>query len=315
MAFARAVRCWGDFTRDSRPRALRRELRAPASLWRRAVLTVGSAVSCAFERAAMAAGEPDASAVDALMTIVHSRPTSPILPALSAPQPLLPPPPPPALSASSLLAAASSSSLAALASLPSLPPSSALSPALSTPSAAGTATAAATAGARPGLLAGPQHAYAKLEGEDFVYYMTTLGVVLGRAAGGPLPLPQVDVVLGTTKIISRQHARIDYNFETRAFELTVLGKNGAYVDNHYYPPGAPPILLESKYAGENALGGQGNAGRGGRTQGAAGGRRGAARKLSLNAARKVKRVVPRSTAFATAFRLSPRPFPAAFFRP
>ena len=191
----------------------------------------------------MAAGEPDASAVDALMTIVHSRPTSPILLAFAAP-------PPSALSASSLLAASSlTSSLvssssssssspsisSSLATLPSLPPSSALH---SLPSS--------TAGTRPGLLAGPQHAYAKLEGEDFAYYMTSLGIVLGRAAGGPLPLPQVDVVLGTTKIISRQHARIDYNFETRAFELTVLGKNGAYVDNHYYPPGAPPILLESK---------------------------------------------------------------------
>ena len=47
-------------------------------------------------------------------------------------------------------------------------------------------------------------AYAKLQGENFVYYVRSLSVVLGRRVAG---CDDVDVDLGPYKTISRQHAR------------------------------------------------------------------------------------------------------------
>ena len=46
---------------------------------------------------------------------------------------------------------------------------------------------------------------------------------MGRASKVP-----VDVSLGDSMNISRQHAKIVYNFERRAFELIVMGKNGEH---------------------------------------------------------------------------------------
>ena len=45
---------------------------------------------------------------------------------------------------------------------------------------------------------------------------------MGRNAKTPIDIP-----LGDNVSISRQHARISYNFDSKAFELVVLGKNGA----------------------------------------------------------------------------------------
>lgn len=39
------------------------------------------------------------------------------------------------------------------------------------------------------------------------------------------------------KSISRKHVRIAFNFEKRLFEITVLGRNGAFVDEQYIPVG------------------------------------------------------------------------------
>ena len=39
------------------------------------------------------------------------------------------------------------------------------------------------------------------------------------------------------KGISRKHVRIAYNFDKRLFEVKVLGKNGAFVDDHWHAPG------------------------------------------------------------------------------
>lgn len=37
--------------------------------------------------------------------------------------------------------------------------------------------------------------------------------------------------------ISRKHVRISFNFEKRLFEVTILGRNGAFVDDQWYPRG------------------------------------------------------------------------------
>jgi hypothetical protein len=110
-------------------------------------------------------------------------------------------------------------------------------------------------------------AYAKLEGPAFAHYITTLQVTLGRkavvgggrvrassagsaaeasaAARGGGQQQQPDIALGTAKSISRQHARLFYNFMTSRFEMTVSGKNGAFVNDVLLEKGAT-VPLEHK---------------------------------------------------------------------
>lgn len=46
--------------------------------------------------------------------------------------------------------------------------------------------------------------------------------------------------------ISRQHAKIAYNFQKGVWEVTVNGKNGLYINRHMYNAGNPPAVLTSK---------------------------------------------------------------------
>ena len=80
--------------------------------------------------------------------------------------------------------------------------------------------------------------------EHFVYYVKTLSVTLGRRVGGADS--DIDVDLGPSKLISRRHARINFDFETRFFVLSALGKNGVTVNGVQHLPGSPPIELPSK---------------------------------------------------------------------
>ena len=86
-------------------------------------------------------------------------------------------------------------------------------------------------------------AYAKLQGEDFVFYIQTLSVILGRRSS---PSDEVHVDLGRSKVISRKHARIEYNFIARRFEISCFGKNGMFVDGKAYGPTSEPVPLETK---------------------------------------------------------------------
>lgn len=91
---------------------------------------------------------------------------------------------------------------------------------------------------------GSVQAYAKLEGEDLCYYMRTLQVSLGRKVSNP---NNVDIPLGNTKSVSRQHARLFYNFSLQRFELMVFGKNGAFVNERFVERGVT-VPLENKYS-------------------------------------------------------------------
>ena len=90
---------------------------------------------------------------------------------------------------------------------------------------------------------GSVEAYAKLEGDDFCYYIRALQVTLGRRVKKP---DNVDISLGKTKSVSRQHARLFYNFTTQRFEMMVLGKNGAFVNEQFIEKGVT-VPLENKY--------------------------------------------------------------------
>ncbi|RUO96215.1 fork head domain-containing protein [Jimgerdemannia flammicorona] len=89
---------------------------------------------------------------------------------------------------------------------------------------------------------GPVQAYAKLEGDEFCYYIRTLQVTLGRKASNS---DNVDIPLGNTKSVSRQHARLFYNFSTQRFEMNVFGKNGAFVNEQFVEKGVT-VPLENR---------------------------------------------------------------------
>lgn len=79
-------------------------------------------------------------------------------------------------------------------------------------------------------------AYARLDFEKFSFYVQTLQVILGRRPENGESM--VDVDLGVAKAISRRHANLFYNFGTQRFELNVLGRNGAFVNDTFFDKGS-----------------------------------------------------------------------------
>ncbi|KAA8550601.1 hypothetical protein F0562_002285 [Nyssa sinensis] len=87
--------------------------------------------------------------------------------------------------------------------------------------------------------------FAKLQGEDFEYYMQTYSIILGR--NSKKSTVDVDLSsLGGGMNISRHHARIFYDFQRRRFTLEVLGKNGCFVEGVLHLPGNPLVKLDSQ---------------------------------------------------------------------
>ncbi|KAJ8558263.1 hypothetical protein K7X08_005029 [Anisodus acutangulus] len=87
--------------------------------------------------------------------------------------------------------------------------------------------------------------FAKLQGEDFEYYMQTYSIILGR--NSKKSTVDVDLSsLGGGMNISRHHARIFYDFQRRRFALEVLGKNGCFVEGVLHLPGNLPVKLDSQ---------------------------------------------------------------------
>jgi Transcription factor of the Forkhead/HNF3 family len=90
-------------------------------------------------------------------------------------------------------------------------------------------------------------AYARLDFENFTFFVQTLQVVLGRKSNEELLQSShhaVDVHLSSKKAISRRHAKIFYNFGTQRFELSILGRNGAFVDDLFVEKGITVPLID-----------------------------------------------------------------------
>ncbi|CCF58070.1 hypothetical protein KAFR_0D04220 [Kazachstania africana CBS 2517] len=79
-------------------------------------------------------------------------------------------------------------------------------------------------------------AYARLDFQSFTFYVQTLHAIIGRRSENDFT-HKVDVNLGPSKSISRRHAQIFYNFGTGRFELSIIGKNGAFVDDVFVERG------------------------------------------------------------------------------
>lgn len=106
----------------------------------------------------------------------------------------------------------------------------------------GSATSASVVPASSGEI---EAGFAKLQGEDFEYYMQTYSIILGR--NSKKSAVDVDLSsLGGGMNISRHHARIFYDFQRRRFALEVLGKNGCLVEGVLHLPGNPPVKLDSQ---------------------------------------------------------------------
>ena len=69
-----------------------------------------------------------------------------------------------------------------------------------------------------------EQAFAKLSGQNWTYYLNETQITIGRGEKES----SVDVDLGPGKMVSRRHARIDY--EEEEWWLTVDGRNGLKVD-------------------------------------------------------------------------------------
>ena len=92
-------------------------------------------------------------------------------------------------------------------------------------------------------------AFAKIAGRDWTYFIVDQVVNIGRppdpiqrdasvAASSPAPekeVPEIQVDLGPSKIISRHHAEIFYDSERPkggGWHVRVIGRNGVRVNNH-----------------------------------------------------------------------------------
>ncbi|VEU23878.1 DEKNAAC104958 [Brettanomyces naardenensis] len=80
-------------------------------------------------------------------------------------------------------------------------------------------------------------AYALLDFDNFTFYVQTMQIMLGRMVEGDKTTEALDIHLGPQKAISRRHAKIFYNFGNQRFELSVLGRNGAFVDDSFVENG------------------------------------------------------------------------------
>ena len=98
-------------------------------------------------------------------------------------------------------------------------------------------------------------AYAKLAGATWTYYVKELKVNIGRppdprpsTSGSSATPPQysalsVDIDLGPSKMVSRQHAIIEYDIEgTRTWQIMVTGRNGMKLDNEGVKKGTRTTL-------------------------------------------------------------------------
>lgn len=94
-------------------------------------------------------------------------------------------------------------------------------------------------------------AYAKLAGATWTYYIQSLTVTIGRtpedeaATDTQKPEDAVEIDLGPAKVVSRNHARIEYNFVSRYWELHVNGRNGVKIQNKLYKKDGKVVKLKS----------------------------------------------------------------------
>ncbi|CAG9324070.1 unnamed protein product [Blepharisma stoltei] len=90
--------------------------------------------------------------------------------------------------------------------------------------------------------------FAVLRGQNWTYLLTNTHIIIGRKPQASDSQWQVDLDLGPSKFISRQHALLIYNFKDQRFEIRCLTKKGRVkVDGkaYRYQDGAVPLKHRS----------------------------------------------------------------------
>ena len=97
-------------------------------------------------------------------------------------------------------------------------------------------------------------AYAKISGKGWTYYVKDLEILIGRNTSIdntsntttiPKPSSEINIDLGPSKVVSRKHVSVTFNFQNGNWELHVLGRNGAKVDFQKASINSPPCPLKS----------------------------------------------------------------------
>lgn len=92
-------------------------------------------------------------------------------------------------------------------------------------------------------------AYYSLIFPTYTFYLQTLTCSIGRrtvATSGPSveDNSKVDVDLGPLKSVSRLHAKIEYDYDVESFVISVVGRNGAWIDGVWAKAGSRVALSE-----------------------------------------------------------------------
>ena len=86
----------------------------------------------------------------------------------------------------------------------------------------------------------PPFAFAKLTGAGWSYYIQSTSITLGRHQENLPDLYEFyrenHVFMAGSKLISRLHARIQFNGSNRCWEFVCIGRNGAFVDGKFCEP-------------------------------------------------------------------------------
>ncbi|KAK9258890.1 fork head domain-containing protein [Lipomyces tetrasporus] len=84
-------------------------------------------------------------------------------------------------------------------------------------------------------------AYAKLAGSTWTYYVRELRVTIGRfsepVSGHEDTAERVDIDLGPAKVVSRRHAVVRYDLNSRSWVISVTGRNGVKIDGRLLKDG------------------------------------------------------------------------------
>ncbi|KAK9317602.1 fork head domain-containing protein [Lipomyces starkeyi] len=84
-------------------------------------------------------------------------------------------------------------------------------------------------------------AYAKLAGSTWTYYVRELRVSIGRfsepVSGHEDTAERIDIDLGPAKVVSRRHALVRYDLNSRSWVISITGRNGVKIDGRLYKDG------------------------------------------------------------------------------
>ncbi|KAI8074163.1 hypothetical protein BC940DRAFT_290198 [Gongronella butleri] len=92
-----------------------------------------------------------------------------------------------------------------------------------------------------------RHLYPKLVASNWICYITTDSVILGRASVDPKAKDKVGVDFHSDMRISRRHAAIKHNKRKNHWELHVYGRNGVKVNHTFHKATSRVVLSTMSY--------------------------------------------------------------------